>query len=718
MRAEELLSGLDASRFATEEANSALWEAIPPEMRMLRFTEHSVPPRYRGGFAWRPDHPGGPDLAGLPTVLGRELAWCVFRIVDRGGVVVPSDMSVLVRRLGEVVADLGPTAPSSLVALPVRDWQHQIARAVHRRRGRLPAVATSRTINDSLNRCYRLLSLGYDTRPWWQREVWDPGLDQAIPQRPHEPYGRRTIYFRRIEHDWLRGGAQWYCRLGLETGALSWSTVIGRVDSFVVFDAFLTERGVTTPLLAEDPAGVRTLMLDFLGYVRAQRVVRAGPTFGRPLSGSRINSLLTAVEQLYGFLHEHRDTAALALGEPGWARLGAEHARLFRHGEKPRPDAGRNDPEIIDDGAFSQIMAGLELLAKPVTDDGLGDEQAMRILMLLARTGRRMNEILMLDRDPLLPLTAGPPSGNAEPDGFVARLRYQQTKISGAPDTIPVDAEIVAIIKAQQAWADRVLAERCRDGSAKYLFLAARMNGNGDRPYSPARLHDVLSQLVRRLDIRDGTGRLVDFQRTHRFRHTRATSLLNAGVPMHVVQRHLGHLSPAMTMRYAQTLATTHEREFLRFKKINADGRELEIDPRDLYDMLELDRRADRVLPNGWCLLPPRQVCAKGNACLSCDKFATDASYLPEHEQQLHRLNALVAERQQAFHARTGAPMGEDNIWLTGRRQEQRALHQIVLTLAETRNGEASTRAVRGAGTCARHPAADTDTAGAGDAQG
>ena len=33
-----------------------------------------------------------------------------------------------------------------------------------------------------------------------------------------------------------------------------------------------------------------------------------------------------------------------------------------------------------------------------------------------------------------------------------------------------------------------------------------------------------------------------------------ATSLLNTGVPIHVVQRYLGHLSPAMTMHYAQTL--------------------------------------------------------------------------------------------------------------------------------------------------------------------
>ena len=66
-----------------------------------------------------------------------------------------------------------------------------------------------------------------------------------------------------------------------------------------------------------------------------------------------------------------------------------------------------------------------------------------------------------------------------------------------------------------------------------------------------ATLHRELTELARRLGIRDSACAVVDFQRTHRFRHTRATSLLNAGVPIHVVQRYLGHLSPAMTMHYA-----------------------------------------------------------------------------------------------------------------------------------------------------------------------
>jgi hypothetical protein len=319
----------------------------------------------------------------------------------------------------------------------------------------------------------------------------------------------------------------------------------------------------------------------------------------------------------------------------------------------------------------------------------------------------------MLDRDPLLPLL--PASAPPQPDpgrpgagqAPAAKLRYQQTKIDGAPGTVLVHDEAVALIRDQQQWADRVIAARCAPGTRpKYLFLAAHMNRNGDRPYSGCTLRGLLTRLAARLDVRDAAGALVDFNRTHRFRHTAATSLLNAGVPIHVVQRYLGHLTPAMTMHYAQTLSETAEAEFLRYRKITADARELGADPADLYDMLQLDQRTDRILPNGYCLLPPRQSCDRGNACLTCDKFATDATFLPELRAQKDRTLKLIDDRQAAFCARTGSPMSDGNVWLAGRHREAAALDTIITALGDapaagTRD-TGSGHAARGAGVPAR----------------
>jgi Phage integrase family len=258
------------------------------------------------------------------------------------------------------------------------------------------------------------------------------------------------------------------------------------------------------------------------------------------------------------------------------------------------------------------------------------------------------------------------------------------------------------VIRAQQDWATQFIARRVErpDAQPRYLFVATQRNRYGRLPYPVATLSGKLKEFGDRIDVRDSQDRRVMVGQTHRFRHTKATSLINAGVPLHVVQRYLGHLSPTMTMHYAQTLQKTHEREFLRYKKITADGRQLELDPRDLYDLLELDKRADRVLPNGLCLLPPRQACERGNACLTCDKFATDQTYRDEHTQQLKRLGELIAHRREAFRARTGREMSDENVWLSQRRQEQRALQTIITALNHPDLGP--DHAVRGAGTPAR----------------
>lgn len=236
----------------------------------------------------------------------------------------------------------------------------------------------------------------------------------------------------------------------------------------------------------------------------------------------------------------------------------------------------------------------------------------------------------------------------------------------------------------------------------RYLFLAIAHNHRGRHSYPKTTVTKRLQQLAELADIRDSQGGRPPLSHVHRFRHTRGTSLINAGVPVHVVQRYLGHLSPEMTMRYAHTLRETHEREFLRYKKITADGSDLDIDSRDLFSLIELGKRTDRVLPNGLCMLPPRQTCNRGNACLTCDKFTTDRSYLPEHEQQLDKLTELIAQRQAAFRARTGEEMTPSNVWLQQRLSEQRALQKIVTVLGDPQLADDPDQAVRGPATDAR----------------
>jgi hypothetical protein len=328
---------------------------------------------------------------------------------------------------------------------------------------------------------------------------------------------------------------------------------------------------------------------------------------------------------------------------------------------------------------------------------GLGYPAVMRAWLVQALTGRRAAEVLMMDFSPLVPVP-GVDSATVPEGGMVARLRYQQTKIDGAPETILVGADVVQIIREQQAWV-REHWGLSPDEAVRYLFPKLAGNRKGTRAWTTSYYDGTLRKFSVMLGLRDSDGHELSYSRSHRLRHTKATTLLNAGAPIHVVQRYLGHRSPEMTMRYAATLATTAEREFLAMVKIGRDGRQVGMDRRDMLDLLQLDRRTDRILPNGYCLLPPVRSCDKGNACHGCDHFATDRSHLPEIRRQLAATEQLIRQRQEQHAARYGEPMTGSNIWLEQRHAEIRSMRLEISALEALGD---NTSVVRGPGVCGR----------------
>jgi len=688
---------------------AAMWAEVPEPFRLTRYRFDNVPTEYASSFGLRAatkarDSSDVVNLARLPETMAQETAWAIWRmVVDQGRKVVSLFDTMLVR-----VADVVDRPPPgtgtvrSLVDLSLAQWEREIAKA-HVRRGCV--VSKARQHATAFRAFHELVSLRYDRREWWRRDVWNPSVDQRIPLRAHEPNGHHLVSFLSITNAWLREAAKWHCKVSLETGQLTWSSVMVRVSSLQHFDAYLRTAGIDVPWLADGVSGPRAVMLDYLGHLRQQKR-QSGSRQGQPLSNGSVAHRLTDVEVFYNWMTTEREAAALVLGRQ-WLELDTRHFRFFRFGEKPhhasqaKVESGVAE-QVIDDEALSLILEKAELIGRPVEEGGLGDPQAMNILLLLAFTGRRINEILMLDFDPLLPL--GWEGGTDKDRGwFVAKLRYQQTKIRQAPDTIPVEAEVVAIIRAQQKWAQEFMVEltgRADQSPPRYLFVARRQNHHGARHYPVGSIGNVFTNYAAKIEARDQAGHLIDISRTHRFRHTRATTLINRGVQLPVLMRYMGHAFPSMTLHYAHIAASTEERAFVRFQKVTSDGRPLDIDPRDLYDMMQLMADADRILPNGVCLLPPKMACDRGNACLTCPKFATDRAYYDAHVAQLQAIDELIEQRRGEFLAKHGAPMSEDNIWLAGRRQEQAALRTIMATLDAQAADDA--RAIRGAGVGAK----------------
>ena len=159
-----------------------------------------------------------------------------------------------------------------------------------------------------------------------------------------------------------------------------------------------------------------------------------------------------------------------------------------------------------------------------------------------------------------------------------------------------------------------------------------------------------------------------------------------------------GMQPPSMSMHYIAQREEHAEQAFLATAKLRADGTRLSLSRED-HDSLHLFDRADRFLPNGWCLLPPLQTCSKGNACLTCSVFATDQTHLDALTRQLAETDQLIDRAVTAFEQRHGHPMPGDNVWLAQRRAERDALTRLLAALRQ-----APGRAVQGAG-CGPAPA-------------
>ena len=201
------------------------------------------------------------------------------------------------------------------------------------------------------------------------------------------------------------------------------------------------------------------------------------------------------------------------------------------------------------------------------------------------------------------------------------------------------------------------------------------------------------------VQVADSKGRPVRLSHTHRFRHTKLTRLAELGLPVHVLQRYAGHATPTMAMYYVAQREEHAEQAFLATVKLKADGTRVAFSRED-HDTIHLLGRADRILPNGWCLLPPLQSCGKGNACLTCSVFVTDQTHRQALERQLADTAALIDRATTDFAQRHGRPMPADNVWLAQRQAEHAALTRLLAAMQA-----APGRAVQGAGCGSAAPA-------------
>jgi integrase len=646
------------------------------------------------------------NLTGIPDVMAAELAWMAYWHAGDG-------TRVSVAAIGHLAATIrcavgrGHPLPASVrqmdldAAAALQEWYCLTLR------GRFPSAPTRAKLHTLFRFAHPALVAACHDGHWWELDQWYPRCDPRIPLGDREPLGHIGSNPGLIGLPWLRAAAKWCLGTLLDAGTLRWGSVSqGRMASLQRFDRWLTG---TFPDLREilgDPAAAPGQAAAFRRW-DADPVNRCGTGKQRKVPAAvdprNVNKDLLAVAELFEFMATNDDHARAVLGPHAapWTQVTTAHAASWSRQivRLPLRKTLRSD-RYVDDHALAQITAALPLLGMPhteqmtitrgdgqqITASGFGDPQAMRMILLQILTGRRASKILLCDFDCLAPATGR--AIEAAEGEQIAQFRYAQSKIDIAPDTILVDAEVVAIIEEQRQWIrDRFGATRPR-----HLFLRLKGNRNAAKPYSMGSYGFKLRDFSNLIHIVDAQGRAVALHHTHRFRHTRLTRLAELGLPIHVLQRYAGHATPSMSMRYVAQREEHAEQAFLATVKLRTDGSQVQFSRED-PDSLHLFDRADRILPHGWCPLPPLQTCHKGNACLTCSVFVTDTTHRQTLHQQLADTEQLIARATTEFQQRHGRPMPDDNVWLAQRRAEHAALTRLLAAMGATPG-----RAVQGAG--------------------
>jgi len=433
--------------------------------------------------------------------------------------------------------------------------------------------------------------------------------------------GNQTLRFDQIPQPWLRALTKRWLRWRLGTG-LNLETIRRGLRSLVRFAAFLQDIGISC--LADID---RAVLERYLADLHTEWA-------GRQRHGDHIGQLNT-------FLH--------AIRQHGWDDTLSATALLF---SDDFPRRGERPPRALAE----QVMAQVE---HPDNLDRWADPAYRLVTLILIRCGLRINDALRLSHDCVVIDTAGAPY-----------LRYCNHKMKREA-LVPIDEELHALITEQQS-------RTAGDSPTAPPVLFPRPTKNPDHlvPTSSATYRLALYRWLEDCHVRDEYGRAVHLT-PHQWRHTLGTRLINRDVPQEVVRRILDHDSPQMTAHYARLHDTTVRRHWEAARKVDINGRGVDIDPDGPLAEAAWAKqrlgRATQALPNGFCGLPVQQTCPHANACLTCPMFLTTAEFLPQHRSHREQVVQIIS----AAEAR-----GQDRL-VEMNQQVLTNLDQIITTLDE-----------------------------------
>ncbi len=405
----------------------------------------------------------------------------------------------------------------------------------------------------------------------------------------------RSVNFAAIRRGWLRELLKRWARYRLQSGTMAPQGVSHALWSFKELERFCD---LSEMELADAEQLSRRLLEDFLDHVSR-----------RPLAKNTKHGMLRHVKVVLDDVERH-----------GWVRLQRD-ARYFRD---ELPSQSHALPRFIEETVMRQLESE-EALAR------IGDETTITAVIVLMETGLRSQDALLLEADPIVLLADGSPVLR-----FVNHKRRREA-------AIPISDRLLERIRYQQ----QRNAQAFPNGSPWLLPGIGGRNGQGQQPYHYATLLTRVTKWLAGLELVDAQGAPVTVT-PHQFRHTLGTRMINEEIPLEVIRRMLDHGSLSMTQVYARLSDRKLREHFDNFhERINRRGEKVTLQRDGVLGEATWTKerlaRARQALPNGYCGLPLQQRCPHPNACLSCESFLTDLTFLAQHRDHLARVEEQLA---------------------------------------------------------------------------
>jgi hypothetical protein len=225
------------------------------------------------------------------------------------------------------------------------------------------------------------------------------------------------------------------------------------------------------------------------------------------------------------------------------------------------------------------------------------------------------------------------------------RLRFTTEKYK-IDDELPILPELVVIVKQQQTYIRQHL-------KADYdkLFCSSRGNRHGFMPTSRvmnfSTFNHYLNSLAKEFNICTKSGELWHFK-SHQFRKTIGTVLINAGVRDLIIQKYLRHRSPDMQRHYTHLLQQVLEDEYqdlMREKSyVDLTGKVVaKYKPKNPITELIRRKMYQITTQYGECHRPTIKIpCQTVNACWRCEHWRTSTDDLPYLEEDIKQVQEEI----------------------------------------------------------------------------